>query len=247
MGGWSTMLAPPFIAYAGVKDADHVLDIGCGTGNLLAALRQLFPQSQLTGVDPSVPLLDKARTRRELTAVELIGGRAEALPFDDERFDQFLSLLVLQEFAEPQTVLAEMRRVTRPGGSIAACQWDFDRMPLIAGLLAAITAVDRAAGEAISSGFPHRLVDEMDMAREWKAAGLVDVAAGRISVTREFASFDDLWLPLLAGTTPSTLTLASLPEAKQAAAQKIFRDRFTIDTNGAITVTAEALVVRGRR
>lgn len=246
MGGWSAALAPPFIAYAGVEAGDSVLDIGCGTGNLLAALGTRFSLAGRTGIDPSRALLGRARRRPELADVALVEGSAEALPFADEQFDRVMSLLVLQEFPDPAAALGEMRRVTRRGGTVAGCQWDFERMPVIAGLMAAIDEVDPAAGEAIALGFPHRFVDEVDMVDEWAAAGLTDVVPGRITVTQRFASFEDLWQPLLAGTTPSTLTLASLPAARQAAAREILRDKLAAGAGG-ITVTAEALVVRGTR
>jgi SAM-dependent methyltransferase len=247
MGGWSAALAPLFIAYAGVEDGERVLDIGCGTGNLLAALQASFPRAELTGIDPSRALLGKARGRSELEAVELIEAGAETLPLPGERFDRVLSLLVLQEFPDPQAALSEMRRVVKPGGTIAGCQWDFNGMPVIAGVMASITAVDPAAGAAITAGFPHRFDDEADMIEAWNAASLRDVAAGRISVTRRFASFDELWHPLLAGTTPSTLTLAALSAQKQAAVREILHERFATDADGGVTVTAEALMVRGKR
>ena len=66
MGSWSAALSPPFIRFAGIFEAAHVLDIGCGTGNLLCSLATDFPRAKLVGIDPSTSLLEKARGRPEL-------------------------------------------------------------------------------------------------------------------------------------------------------------------------------------
>ena len=139
MGHWSTALARPFLQFADLRQPASLLDIGCGTGNLLAAASGVFPGARLVGVDPSPALLGTARKRPELAGIDLLEGSAEALPFDDATFDACLSLLVLQEFADRPGTLREMRRVTRRGGVVAACQWDFERMPVIAALVDAGT------------------------------------------------------------------------------------------------------------
>lgn len=61
MGGWSAALAPSFVAFAGVSDGTTVLDVGCGTGNLLASVSTALPRSHLFGVDPSPALLSTLR------------------------------------------------------------------------------------------------------------------------------------------------------------------------------------------
>ena len=61
MGRWSRLLAPPFIAFAGLKNGDRVLDVGTGTGSLAAAVEASMSASEIVGVDPSE---DSLRTRR---------------------------------------------------------------------------------------------------------------------------------------------------------------------------------------
>lgn len=53
MGRWSRLLAPTYIAFAGVKNGDRVLDVGTGTGSLAAAVEAGMPASEIVGVDPS--------------------------------------------------------------------------------------------------------------------------------------------------------------------------------------------------
>lgn len=151
MGLWSSTLAPLFLDFAALRRPASLLDIGCGTGNLLVASKIQFPDARLVGIDPSSALLRKARARMELAQAELLEGAAERLPFDDATFGGCLSLLVLQEFADRSGTLREMRRVTRAGGVVAACQWDFARMPVIAALVDALAAIDPDEGERLST------------------------------------------------------------------------------------------------
>jgi ubiquinone/menaquinone biosynthesis C-methylase UbiE len=139
MGGWSAALSPLFLAFVAIDKGADALDVGRGTGNLLAALADGLPADALTGVDPSATPLSKARRRPELAGVTLLEGTPGHLPFENGRFDYCLSQLVLQEFPDQLTALREMRRITQRGGTVAACQWDFARMPVINALLEAIT------------------------------------------------------------------------------------------------------------
>ena len=93
----------------------RVLEIGVGTGLSLPHYSQV---DELVGVDPSEPMLRRARRRAAELAreVRLVEAPAEALPFEDERFDTVVSLAVLCTVDDPARVLREIRRVLRPGG-----------------------------------------------------------------------------------------------------------------------------------
>ena len=246
MGVWSKALAPLFLRFAAPARLASMLDLGCGTGNLLAAAADRFPGARLVGIDPSTALLAQARSRLERKGVELIGGACEELPFADATFDGCLSLLVLQEFADRAGALREMRRVTRPGGIVAACQWDFPRMPVIAALVEALTAIGPGGqGRTLRSPIPFG--DEAELAQAWIEAEHRDVVAARIEVTRRYRDFEDLWLSLLGGSTPSTLMLAGLPEDEREDVRRAMQSRFPAAARQTrIEIVAQALVVRGR-
>jgi ubiquinone/menaquinone biosynthesis C-methylase UbiE len=95
------------------------LDVGCGTGRLLAFLHHAWPGLKLTGLDLSVPYLTEARRLIGQTArVKLIEGAAEKLPFEDASLDLVVSSFLLHELPpdiRTQT-LAEMARVLKPDG-----------------------------------------------------------------------------------------------------------------------------------
>lgn len=242
MGPWSAALAPLFLRFAAVRRPASLLDVGSGTGNLLAAAKGIILDARLFGVDPSSALLERARRRADLRGAAFCRARADSLPFAGGVFDCCLSLLVLQEFAGRSEPIGEMRRVTRAGGIVAACLWDFARMPVIAALVGALAGIDPEAGLrlAISSRS-----GEAALARAWAKAGFTDVSAGRLRGMRTYESFDALWRSLLRGSTPSTITLAALPSRQRDQARTAMRQCFA-DRHGSLSIEAVALVVRGK-
>jgi ubiquinone/menaquinone biosynthesis C-methylase UbiE len=97
------------------------LDVGCGTGRLLASLHGAWPGLKLIGIDLSAPYLEEARRLIGRTArVKLDEAAAEALPFDDASLDLVVSSFLLHELPKEirAQVLAEMARVLKPSGLI---------------------------------------------------------------------------------------------------------------------------------
>ncbi|HOU55255.1 MAG TPA: class I SAM-dependent methyltransferase [Myxococcota bacterium] len=101
-------------AVADLVRGREVLEVGCGTGLILQRLAGLA--SRAVGVDLSPGMLRKARER----GLEVLEGRAEALPFPDASFDVAVSFKVLAHVPDVRAALAEMARVVRPGGAVAA-------------------------------------------------------------------------------------------------------------------------------
>ena len=122
MGRYADPLAVAFAAYAGVRPGQRALDVGCGPGTLTALLVHELGPDAVQAVDPSEPFV--AATRARFPEVDVRAGVAEALPFDDDSVDLALAQLVVHFMSDPVAGLSEMRRVTRPGGTVAACVWD---------------------------------------------------------------------------------------------------------------------------
>lgn len=104
--------AERLLALAEVGPAEDVLDVGCGTGALLATLRAATA-GRVAGVDPSAPML--AEARRAAPGTELLCCAAEDLPYEGA-FDLVLSNSALQWFRDPARALSRFRRALRPGG-----------------------------------------------------------------------------------------------------------------------------------
>ena len=124
MGRWSRVLAGPFIDFAGVADGERVLDVGCGTGSLTFALPQAAEVGEVEAIDYSPVFVEEAKWRNTDPRITIAQGDACAIPFPDGRFDRALALLVLHFVPKAEKAVAEMRRVVRPGGVVAAAVWD---------------------------------------------------------------------------------------------------------------------------
>ncbi|HUF86775.1 MAG TPA: methyltransferase domain-containing protein [Thermohalobaculum sp.] len=100
----------------------RLLDVGCGTGAFLAAVRAAHADARLAGVDLSPAMLTAAR-RRLPSDVALEVASAEALPFPRAGFDTVVSISAFHFFRAPRAALGEMRRVLRPGGTLVLTDW----------------------------------------------------------------------------------------------------------------------------
>ena len=101
-----------------VKKGDRVLEVGVGTGLSLP----FYPSDcHVSGIDLSEAMLDRARERVEelgRTDIDLRRMDASALSYPDETFDHVLAPYVISVVPEPETVMAEIRRVCKPGGTV---------------------------------------------------------------------------------------------------------------------------------
>jgi SAM-dependent methyltransferase len=243
MGRWSEQLAPRFLDAVDLASPKRVLDVGSGTGNLTRAVADRWPGCEVVGIDPSVPFVEAARERSALRAsrVRFEVGDAGNLPLDDDSVDAALALLVLNFVPDAERAVAEMRRVTRPGGVLAAAVWDYgERMQMLRTLWDAAARLDPSAvgqDEAtMPLGRPGGLIDL------WQRCGLEEVDGSRVGVSTGFVDFDDYWTPFLQGQGPAGAYVAGLSDAARAA----LRDEVAATVgDGPFDLSATAWWVRG--
>lgn len=205
MGRYSEPLAPLLADAAGIRAGARVLDVGCGPGALTAELVRRTGAGRVHAVDPEPAFV--AAVRAALPGVDARVGRAEELPHPDRGVDAALAQLVVPFLADPDRGLREMRRVTRPGGTVAACVWDHagGTGPL-APFWAAVRDVDPAAVD--ERAVPGAAAG--DLLRRVTAAGLGDAVESRLTVAVPYASFAAWWEPYTLGVGPAGAYLAAL-------------------------------------
>jgi SAM-dependent methyltransferase len=238
MGQYSEPLAPRFADLAGIHEGQRVLDVGCGPGALTAELVNRVGAASVSAVEPSASFA--AAVRQRLPGVEIRQSAAEQLPFPDGTFDAALAQLVVHFMADPVQGLREMRRVTSPGGTVAACVWDHagGRGPLAA-FWSAVRELDPAADD--ESGLAG--VREGQLAKLFSQAGLDQTSATTLTVRIRHASFDDWWRPFTLGVGPAGVYVASLAPDRRAALREQCQRLLPA---GPVEITADAWAVSGR-
>jgi SAM-dependent methyltransferase len=114
-----------------LQDADRVLDVGCGPGTITVDLAARVPRGEVIGIDAAGDVLEAARqeaNRQGRPNVRFDACDVYHLAFGDGAFDVVHAHQVLQHLADPVAALAEMRRVCRPGGLVAARDSDYGGM-----------------------------------------------------------------------------------------------------------------------
>jgi SAM-dependent methyltransferase len=219
MGRYSGPLAVEFAAAAGVTGGMSALDLGCGPGALTAVLvdRLGTGAGAVSACDPSPEFV--AECARRNPSVEVRQGRAEDIPFDNAAFDIVLAQLVLHFVSDPSRAAAEMRRVLRPGGRVAACVWDsVDGMQMFRLFWDAAVAVDPDASEDVRA---LRFGSEGEMVEVFESAGFQNVSETTLNVSSTYTDFDELWSGFLAGIGPAGAYCVSLPEHDRAEVRSI--------------------------
>lgn len=228
-------------ALAGLAPGQRVLDVACGTGALtLVAADRVAPGGQVVGLDANPQML--AVAARHGAAVEWLHGRAEALPFDDARFDAVVSQFGLMFFDDPVTALREMHRVLQPGGRLALAVCDaVEHSP---GYAALARLLDQLFGRAIGDAFraPFALGDANRLLDLCAAAGLADARVARGQAQVRFASID----ALVATERACAWTLGGLlDEAQFVRLRQHAQDALApfADAGGAVCFAMPALIV----
>lgn len=241
IGRYSIPLAVALADAAGIEPDMRVLDVGCGPGALTLELaRRLGPES-VSAVDPSDSFVEACARRNP--GVDVRVGPAEELPFSPGSFDAALMQLVLNFVDDPDASAAQLRRVVRPGGTVAACVWDDDGGVRMLRLFweAAVAVDPTVAGENKVMRFGH----DGEIGDLFREAGLTEVATGLLEVQAAYVDFEDLWDPFVEWAGPVGQFCRSLDPDRLGAIREQLRTRVGAPA-GSFTLPARAWYATGR-
>ncbi len=237
MGRYSKGLAAPFADFAGVRAGQHAVDVGSGPGALTSVLVERLGAESVTAADPSEPYAMAARERHP--GIEVAVAPAEKLPFADAAFDISLAQLVVHFMTDPVAGLVEMGRVTRSGGTVAACVWDHEGEggPL-SGFWQAVRGIDpEAHDESGLAGARKGHLTEL-----FTAAGFAEVEETLLTVEVVHPTFDDWWEPYTLSVGPAGAYVAALDDAGRAQLREVCHRHYPTEP---FTITAGAWSARG--
>ncbi|MEU4497811.1 methyltransferase domain-containing protein [Streptomyces sp. NPDC023998] len=246
MGRWSRLVADGFVASLSCADGLRWLDVGCGTGALTAAVAARCRPRMVVGLDRSAGFVVSARAAAPASACFVVAD-ALSLPVRDEWCDVAVSGLALNFLSGPGAAVAEMARVVRPGGLVAAYVWDYaEGMAFLRHFWDAAVAVEPSAA-ALDEGRRFPVCRPDPLRALWTEAGLVDVAVAPIEVPTVFAGFADLWEPFLAGQGPAPGYVAALAPITRDRLRDTLGEAVPTRPDGSIAFTARAWAVQGSR
>ncbi|MBZ9862628.1 class I SAM-dependent methyltransferase [Mesorhizobium sp. CA12] len=227
MGRWSRRLAPKFIDFAGLAGGEKVLDVGCGTGSLTFELAKSGDLTDIQAIDFSPVFVAAAKDRNTDPRVTIQQADATALPFADDAFDRALALLVLHFVPEAGKAVAEMRRVTRPGGVVAAVVWDhYGGMTGMRMMIDTVAALSESGRQLRNRYCFQPMMQPGEMKRTFVEQGLVDVTEAELMIRMDYADFDDFWTPIGAGEGPLGKYMTTLDAAERERVEAAVRDAY---------------------
>ena len=237
MGRYSVPLAALFVDFARVAAGERVLDVGCGPGALTGELVRRLGSAAVSAVDPSETFAIAVQERHP--TIEVRRAAAEQLPFEDGVFDAALAQLVVHFMANPVAGLAEMGRVTRRDGVVAACVWDHQGGTGPLGLFweAARQLDPDVDDESTLAG-----AREGHLGQLFNDAGLREIEESTLSVRVEHPSFDEWWEPFTLGVGPAGSYVIGLDAARRTQLRERCR---TLLPAAPFALTARAWASRG--
>ncbi len=247
IGRWSRLVAHRFVTWLALPPALRWLDVGCGTGALTQLILADGAPASVLGLDPSEGFIASARRRVIDARASFQSGAAQAIPLANASVDVAVCGLVLNFTPDPARALAEMARVVRPGGMVAAYLWDYaGGMQMLRLFWDAATALDRNA-LALDEGRRFPICRSDALLALWRNCGFEQISCCDIDVPTAFESFDDYWSPFLGGQGPAPTYCGTLVEGVRAMLRDRLRATLPVAADGSIALVARALAVRGVR
>ncbi len=244
MGRWSRAVGRRFLDWLAPQPGLDWLDVGCGTGAFTQLIAAECKPKSMTGADPAPAQIEYARRQPSQAGFHV--ADAMALPFDGGSFDIVASALVINFIPDRSKGLAEMNRVLRPGGTVAAYLWQRDRhtdhsphAPMERGLqsIGAEVLKPPIAPEAAPDGARTTL----------ERAGFADIEITAIEVRETFRDFEDYWRIQNLSLAPIAKSIAKLNDDQRAQLRETMQSNLTASPDGSLSYSSRALAFKARK
>jgi SAM-dependent methyltransferase len=243
MGRWSSAMACEFVGWLAPECRQRWLDVGCGTGALVGAILADAEPAAVWGIDAEPEYIQQARHAIRDRRCRFLVSDAARLPQEIVNVDVTVSALVLNLVSNPAEVLAEMIRVTRPGGRIATYLWDFaGGMQLARNFWDAAIALDPAAA-SLDQGRRYPLCHPERLRDLFRGAGLEFGEVQALYVPTVFRNFEDYWAPIETGHGRASEYVATLARDHLERLRESLRARLPRAADGSIPLTARAWAI----
>lgn len=246
VGRWSRPVAREFLGWLNVEPGLTWGDVGCGTGALSECILEGHDPAVVLAVDRAEGFIRAARERVNDPRVQFDLGDALALAWPARSCDATVSGLVLNFVTDPKAMAAEMVRVTRPGGTVAAYVWDYrGGMQMVRhfwDVAVQINPQDSVVDQA--QRFPVCQPEPLEML--FREVGLNSVSVRAIDVATVFRDFDDYWTPFLGKQGAAPTYLAGLDAGTRDRIRDGLKARLVAAADGSIALTARAWAVQGK-
>lgn len=243
MGQWSRPVGEQFVAWLDVPAGLRWADVGCGNGAFAQVIFNRARPSFVAGVDPSEGQIDYARKRIGAANAKFDVGDAQNLPFADASFDVSAMALVIAFVPDTARAVAEMKRVTRPGGWVGTYMWD-----MMAGGVPVRPVYEALRKMGYDPALPPRAEASRREAMQdyWQKAGLQDVETTVIRIDVVHPDFETFWDANSRPSGPQGVVLSKMTDAEKEKARATLRELLPIATDGSIRYESFANAVKGR-
>ena len=245
MGRWSVLVGREFLSWLPIPPGRRWLDVGCGTGTLTKLVLETNQPMRVVAVDSSDEFVAHAQQTIADPLVYFQVRQAQALDLKTDSVDVAVSGLALNFVSRPEDAVAEMMRVTAPGGVVGVYLWDYaEGMQMLRCFWNAAVELDHNARE-LDEGVRFPLCRRGKLASLVETVGLKQVKAAAIEVATVFQDFDDYWRPFLGAVGPAPSYVQSLNTINRQRLEDRLRETLPANVDGSISMTARAWAVKG--
>ncbi len=245
-GKWSRVIGRDYMDWLAVEKGSRWLDVGCGTGALCEVILDHCAPEEFVGVDVAEAQLEYARSRHPDDRARFQMDDALSLSFGEDAFDAAVSALVINFLPDPVRMVAEMKGVVRPSGTVAAWTWDFARNRAVAQHISTAISARRSADfKRVDSVQKADSTRPEAMERIFLDAGLENVRTISVETVVTYKDFNDYWVTNMGYKSTTSNFVSQLSDSDQERFKAEVQALVPFDADGTIRYTVGSVGAAG--